>query len=225
MATIKSQRGRDLIILNNFKFSFAYLTKNDVEVWRCVNKMCKAKLKIDKNSRSFYNVINEHNHLNANYFVQHRQFLQDDSKSDSLLCNNNSNIMSKRTSKRTIVKNINNVSKRKKIVNFKQSWLNEFVITETINNPSLRPVQLNKLFRYSNARGLICLSCAESNAKNDYANGKRWKSWKINYLKRHVKQKAHLDGIEFLRGLNNQPEILETNDFKIEEFEFEHFGE
>ena len=62
MQVIKSQRGRDLIVINNFKFAFGYKNQNNVEVWRCVIKKCKAKITTNSEKSCMFTEEGTHNH-------------------------------------------------------------------------------------------------------------------------------------------------------------------
>ena len=47
--------------------------------------------------------------------------------------------------------------------------------------------------------GVVCKVCAEAKASGDFATGKTWDMWKLDYLKRHITQKIHLDSIAKLK--------------------------
>jgi hypothetical protein len=53
---ISSKCENPQIIINNFKFSEAYKGKNKLR-WRCINKLCKAKIftKLNFDSEAFFN--------------------------------------------------------------------------------------------------------------------------------------------------------------------------
>lgn len=46
--TMYSEKGKILIIKNNYKFSFHKYLNNNIERWKCVQKNCKAFIKIGK---------------------------------------------------------------------------------------------------------------------------------------------------------------------------------
>lgn len=52
---------------------------------------------------------------------------------------------------------------------------------------------------FSLSDDVVCLYCKDAHASGDFATGKRWDDWKIDYLKRHVTQKSHLDSVSTLR--------------------------
>jgi len=43
-----SEKGKMLIIINEFKFCFHKELNNDIERWKCIRKQCKAYIKIGK---------------------------------------------------------------------------------------------------------------------------------------------------------------------------------
>lgn len=62
-------------------------------------------------------------------------------------------------------------------------------------------VELSQIFSFSEDEGgvVTCKFCAEAKASGDFATGKTWDVWKLDYLKRHITQKIHLDSLAKLR--------------------------
>ncbi|KAE9536151.1 hypothetical protein AGLY_007374 [Aphis glycines] len=62
MEVILSERGKELILYKNYKFSCKNLTKNGRK-WRCTEKTCNAKLYVDEVKTTILKEETEHNHL------------------------------------------------------------------------------------------------------------------------------------------------------------------
>lgn len=62
MEIIKSQRGQNLIVRNNYNFAFSYKNQTGVEVWRCVVRSCKAKLTTNAEKSCVFTEDGHHNH-------------------------------------------------------------------------------------------------------------------------------------------------------------------
>jgi Domain of unknown function (DUF4371) len=91
------------------------------------------------------------------------------------------------------------LKRKRTATTFKAAWLKELVETETIESKILQRVELGEIFNFSEDDGVICTVCADAEAKCDFANGKTWDMWKLDYLKRHITQKIHLDSIRKLK--------------------------
>lgn len=64
---------------------------------------------------------------------------------------------------------------------------------------------------------MICKFCTEAKAKGEFARGKHWSEWKLDYPKHHLTQKVHVDALKTLmiRHGNSIDKILtETNEFR-----------
>lgn len=82
---------------------------------------------------------------------------------------------------------------------FKSAWLKEIVETETVESKIVQRVELGTIFDLSVDHGVICKVCAEAKASGEFATGKTWDMWKLDYLKRHITQKIHSDAIAKLQ--------------------------
>lgn len=88
---------------------------------------------------------------------------------------------------------------KKAVTTFKSSWLKELVETETVESKISQRVELGNIFSFCEDEGVVCKICAEAKASGDFATGKTWDMWKLDYLKRHISQKIHLDALTKLR--------------------------
>jgi len=96
-------------------------------------------------------------------------------------------------------------AKKKSAANFKTEWLSELVETDTPTTKTKAPTKLGDIFTYrSKSDDVVCLYCKDAHASGDFATGKRWDDWKIDYLKRHVTQKSHPDSVSTLRLQKNR---------------------
>jgi len=85
---------------------------------------------------------------------------------------------------------------------FNPEWLKLKVTTDT---PDLKgaQVELSSIYEYSYENGLKCKICAagshfKTNTSNEYATGKRWEAWKLDYCKRHLLSRIHAENIQIL---------------------------
>ena len=85
------------------------------------------------------------------------------------------------------------VPQKKVCLTFKHEWLDEIVQTDTGR------IKLSDIFTYEERSGVICKFCSEAKAKGKFARGKTWSEWKLDYLKRHLTQKVHVDALKTLR--------------------------
>lgn len=62
------------------------------------------------------------------------------------------------------------------------------------------------MFEYVQPGKVVCKFCRDFDPKGggDYAEGKSWPQWKLDYLKRHITQKVHLDSVSGLRTKRTQ---------------------
>ncbi|TRY93452.1 hypothetical protein DNTS_005747, partial [Danionella cerebrum] len=77
-----------------------------------------------------------------------------------------------------------------------QEWLNEIVETDTGDGPD-KSVKLYDIFSYG-ANGIVCKICSDAKIKGEFSTGKTWTEWKLDYLKRHLTQKCHVDAVKAL---------------------------
>jgi len=85
---------------------------------------------------------------------------------------------------------------------FNPKWLKVKVTTDT---PDLKNVhvELSSIYEYSYENGLKCKICAacssfKTNTGNEYATGKRWEAWKLDYCKRHLLLRIHAENVQIL---------------------------
>ena len=69
------------------------------------------------------------------------------------------------------------VPQKKVCLTFKHEWLDEIVQTDTGR------IKLSDIFTYEERSGVICKFCSEAKAKGEFARGKTWSEWKLDYLK------------------------------------------
>ena len=75
-------------------------------------------------------------------------------------------------------------------------------------------LSLEIYFTFSEVNGVVCKMCEEAKSSCEFAVGKIWDLWKMDYLKRHLAQKVHLESVSKLRrmksgrGINNL--LIET---------------
>ena len=61
--------------------------------------------------------------------------------------------------------------------------------------------KLGDIFVYRDSTDdVVCQICQQARAVGDFSTGKRWDDCKMDYLKRHVTQKIHLDSVSKLRS-------------------------
>jgi len=105
--------------------------------------------------------------------------------------------MSKRKTNKT---RINIATKKKCSLKFKPEWLRELVETELPTSSRKQLTKLGDIFIYrEDSDDVVCQICQEACAGGAFTTGKRWDDWKIDYLKRHINQKIHLDSVTKLR--------------------------
>jgi len=95
---------------------------------------------------------------------------------------------------------LSDTKKKKCSLNFKPEWLRESVETELPTSSRKQVTKLGDIFTYRETSDeVICTICQEARASGAFTTGKRWDDWKIDYLKRHINQKIHLDSVSKLR--------------------------
>ena len=75
-------------------------------------------------------------------------------------------------------------------------WLSEYVRTEE------KEVKLDEIFSFLSEKGLLCKTCCEAKVTGEFSEGKLWTEWKLDYLKRHIQQKSHLNAVGIVRRRN-----------------------
>ena len=100
-------------------------------------------------------------------------------------------------------KNINSVRK-KTASSFKMEWLHFIVETATPISHKLINVQLKDIFLYNSDSGIKCKYCVDAKSSGDFVSGKKWDNvWKLDFLKRHLVSKLHVDAVGKLRRQNS----------------------
>ena len=74
--------------------------------------------------------------------------------------------------------------RKRAAVTFKLVWLNELIETEMPDSNTAKRVKLGSIFHFSENAGVICNICAEAKSSCDFAVGKSWDMWKLDYLKK-----------------------------------------
>src|SRR6201995_3805164 len=105
-------------------------------------------------------------------------------------------------SKRKLQEDVEPLRKRA-AVTFKLVWLNELIVTEIPDSKTAKRVELGSIFNFSEDTGVICNICAEAKSTCDFAIGKSWDMWKLDYLKRHLSQKIHMDSVAKLKRIKS----------------------
>src|SRR5690349_5569844 len=99
---------------------------------------------------------------------------------------------------------------------FRHEWLNEIVETELPTSDGTRIAKLGDIFQYrAETADVICQVCQQASAPSNFSNGKRWDDWKMDYLKRHLHHKVHLESVCRLRfqiALDVERILNETSD-------------
>ncbi|XP_015272828.1 PREDICTED: uncharacterized protein LOC107115600 [Gekko japonicus] len=101
---------------------------------------------------------------------------------------------------------------KKKRNSFKSEWLTEFPIKTMMPHVSGRiSVQLKEIFEYRETDDVVvCKICLEGEVDGNWSTGKKWDEWKIDYLKRHVNHKCHLDAVTKLQNQNQNRGLLQN---------------
>jgi len=87
------------------------------------------------------------------------------------------------------------------LTTFRLVWLKELIEKETVESKLPKRVELGSIFSFTEDNGVVCKICADAKACCDFATGKTWDLWKLDYMKRHVIQKIHSDSIAKLRRI------------------------
>ena len=84
--------------------------------------------------------------------------------------------------------------------------LNSQLRRKTVDAKTPKAVELGYIFKYDERDGVVCKFCAEAKSSCNFATGKVWDQWKIDYLKRHLLQKVHLESISKLKRKKKEVE-------------------
>ncbi|KAK0053620.1 E3 SUMO-protein ligase [Biomphalaria pfeifferi] len=90
---------------------------------------------------------------------------------------------------------------KKRCLEFKKEWLTGWSVATDLPHASGQHVQLGEIFEFSESRGVTCKICVKAGATSEWTSGKTWTDWKVEHLKKHLGQKAHVD---FVTKLKNQ---------------------
>jgi len=95
--------------------------------------------------------------------------------------------------------------KKNKSNSFNRDWLTEFSVeTAMPDETGCKCVKLKEIFQYCEAEDVVvCRICLEAEVQGDWSTGKNWGEWKIDYLKRHVTHRCHLDAVTKLKNLKH----------------------
>ena len=85
---------------------------------------------------------------------------------------------------------------------FKLEWLKVKVTTDTPDFKNVY-VELSSIHEYSYENELkskIYAACSrfKTNTAHEYATGKRWEGWKLDYCKRHLLSRIHVENVQIL---------------------------
>ena len=65
-------------------------------------------------------------------------------------------------------------------------------------------IHLREIFTYDAATGVVCIYCRNAKIARKFANGKKFDvTWKLDFLKRHLTSKMHLNSVQKLRQQNH----------------------
>lgn len=82
---------------------------------------------------------------------------------------------------------------------FKPAWLLQLVKTKIPTSRELDHVKLDYIFEFNEEESTIkCKFCTEAKVDGDFSIGKKWDDWKLDYLKRHLNHKTHIEAVEIL---------------------------
>ena len=87
---------------------------------------------------------------------------------------------------------------------FKLEWLHMKVETNTPKSRDKIEILLKEIFTYESDVGIVCKYCLEAKVTGDFTTGKKYKDvWKLEFLKRHLITKSHVDAVVKLRNQNS----------------------
>ena len=82
---------------------------------------------------------------------------------------------------------------------FKLEWLKVKITTDTpdFKNVNVEPTLIYKHSYESGLKFKICAACSsfKTNTANEYATGKRWEAWKLDYCKRHLLTRIYVENV------------------------------
>lgn len=77
---ILSERGKELILLNSFKYSFVRQRRDGLLKWKCSNRNCSASILTTNDKKQLDGAIGEHNHEGNDQQKIDRQILRENCK-------------------------------------------------------------------------------------------------------------------------------------------------
>ncbi|KAK0062779.1 E3 SUMO-protein ligase [Biomphalaria pfeifferi] len=89
---------------------------------------------------------------------------------------------------------------KKLCLEFKKEWLTGWSVATDLPHASGQHVQLGEIFEFSESRGVTCKICVKAGATSEWTSGKTWTDWKVDHLKKHLGQKAHVDSVTKLKN-------------------------
>ena len=94
-------------------------------------------------------------------------------------------------------------SKKKICARFKEEWLSELIATSVVSSSDKQRVRIGDIFTYNAAGAVVCTIYLNANTKSEFSTGKKWDEWKLDYLKRHLSQKVHIESVVKLRNMKS----------------------
>ena len=96
------------------------------------------------------------------------------------------------------------ITYQKAASSFKLEWLHVKVETNTPKSWNKIEIQLKEIFTYESDVGIVCKYCLEAKVAGDFTTGKKYNDvWKLEFLKRHLITKSHIDAVDKLRNQNS----------------------
>lgn len=97
-------------------------------------------------------------------------------------------------------KNVDADELGKKVRQLKSEWLSLYVETTIPSSSGNQNIQLGEIFVLLETGAIKCKICAESKVGGEFSVGKKWNDWKLDYLKRHISHKIHVEAVNILRA-------------------------
>lgn len=94
------------------------------------------------------------------------------------------------------------IARKKASKAFRKEWLTKPIDTIIPSSIKKQSVNLGEIFNYDEENGTVfCIFCAEAKVTSEFSAGKKWDDWKLDYLKRHLNHKVHLDAVTKLYNI------------------------
>ncbi|CAM2115548.1 unnamed protein product [Caretta caretta] len=95
------------------------------------------------------------------------------------------------------------LKRKRTVISFKSGWLDETIETVTPKSHSVMLVKLREIFTYDEDNGVVCIYCQDARASGEFLTGIIWNDvWKLDFFKRHLSNKSHINGVTRLRNKN-----------------------